>query len=336
MSSGAGSSAGASSPPAGATDGAGPSPEPVVVTELGKPLWGATGTWQLVVRTRDSLVRIEPARGRVTRTALPDPGEEAMATLVVGRDRVLVFSPTGTSAALVVDGRPATEWSGRPDNDSTALPGPDPEHFWMVSYPGAESLREVGLDGGEQVAAITLPVDLQGTAVLPDQAGGLLVSGVGGVYQVRTSGLRRVTTGTVLAAGPTRLLVRECDATYRCTTLVVDRATGSRRALPTAELSGTHLQGVVSPDGSKALTTRAVAAGTWAPVMVDLREGAAVDADGWGLVTDSVANAAWSPDSRWLFAVVAPSLLVAVDTRTGAIADLGVPLPDVLQVAVRP
>ena len=45
---------------------------------------------------------------------------------------------------------------------------------------------------------------------------------------------------------------------------------------------------------------------------------------------------AWSPDSRWLFVAAAYGKLVAVDARTGMATGLGVRLPPVTQVAVRP
>jgi hypothetical protein len=44
----------------------------------------------------------------------------------------------------------------------------------------------------------------------------------------------------------------------------------------------------------------------------------------------------WSPDGRWLFVAAAGGKLDAVDTRTGRIEGLGVRLPAVDQVAIRP
>ena len=45
---------------------------------------------------------------------------------------------------------------------------------------------------------------------------------------------------------------------------------------------------------------------------------------------------AWSPDGRWLFVAASGSKLVAVDPRTSRAESLGVSLPAVDQVAIRP
>ncbi len=45
---------------------------------------------------------------------------------------------------------------------------------------------------------------------------------------------------------------------------------------------------------------------------------------------------AWSPDGRWLFVAGADGRLCPIDATTGQVHDLGVTLPPVTQVAVRP
>jgi uncharacterized protein YjiK len=48
-----------------------------------------------------------------------------------------------------------------------------------------------------------------------------------------------------------------------------------------------------------------------------------------------VSCLAWSPDSRWLFAVDASARVLVVDARTGGTAPLVADLPNILQIALR-
>ena len=50
---------------------------------------------------------------------------------------------------------------------------------------------------------------------------------------------------------------------------------------------------------------------------------------------DDFAMMVWSPDSRWLFVVGGGGRLYAIDSSTGRVSDLGIPLPPVDQLAVR-
>jgi hypothetical protein len=204
----------------------------------------------------------------------------------------------------------------------------------------------VGMDGRRSGPSITAPP--QGSPVnpsllaLPDQAGYLLFPGTGGVYDVRPGGTSRVTTGTVLAVGPTRWLTAECTGQARCRPVVIDRSTGVRHPLST-RISGTAQStvGVISPDGS----TAAVLAGSAQAriEIIDLATGAAhalplrIDLSGLdlGWTWESMA---WSPDSRWLFAAVGGDLY-AVSQRTGQITNLshalGPALPQLSQLSMR-
>jgi hypothetical protein len=210
----------------------------------------------------------------------------------------------------------------------------------------------VGMDGRRTGPSIAAPP--QGSPVntsllaIPDQAGYLLFPGTGGAYDARPGGTSRVTTGTVLAVGPTRWLTAECSSHARCQPVVINRSTGVRYPLSTrvplsAPLDGAvpPTAGVISPDGA----TAAVLLGSpQARIeIIDLATGAAhalalridlSEADmGWAWET-----MAWSPDSRWLF-VVARGDLDAVSQRTGQVTDLshtlGPALPQLLQLSMR-
>jgi hypothetical protein len=55
-------------------------------------------------------------------------------------------------------------------------------------------------------------------------------------------------------------------------------------------------------------------------------------------VSDGVSedSMVWSPDGRWLFVAASGGKLVVVNARTGQAEGLGVSLPPVDQVAIRP
>lgn len=73
----------------------------------------------------------------------------------------------------------------------------------------------------------------------PDGAGYLIVYAAGGTYDLRPGSTRRITTGQLLAMGPTGWLTLECDDQLRCFTMAVDRNTWTHRVLgPMISTSG--------------------------------------------------------------------------------------------------
>jgi hypothetical protein len=304
----------------------------VVVEELGHPFLGVSARWELFGRGQGVVVRIELAEGRITRSTIPGLASGGPVAFIVTRQSVLVRPLDYVAGYEVPDGEPAkdapTAFSG-----GYAFPGPDLEHIW-IQNPRADqptkSMSLVDVAGNPTGKTIDVP---QGTWVTSDGDGYLLVSDTGGVYEARPEGLRRVTTGAVLAVGPTRLLVWECDDQHRCVSVVIDRATGSRRVLQGWEGDPQGMRGVISPDGSVAallLADRSFG-------LLDLNTGEArrlpVDPTWDG--NDGVM--VWSPDSRWLF--VAGDTLTVIDARTGSAVNagaLGVSLPPLRQLAIRP
>ncbi|HVN11616.1 MAG TPA: hypothetical protein VMT69_05960, partial [Kineosporiaceae bacterium] len=99
----------------------------VAVTDLGRPLLGATDTWDLFARGEDVVLRIRPASGRITRTALPPLGD-ADVSLVPARGRVLIHPTDYRQGYLVMDDRPVTEMPPGLDGAGPMLPGPDVDH----------------------------------------------------------------------------------------------------------------------------------------------------------------------------------------------------------------
>ncbi len=246
---------------------------------------------------------------------------------------------------LIPDREPAREAPGALDAGGPAFPGPDPRHLWVSSSTSDDRMVLVGMDGrrtGPLIAAPpqSSPVNTSLFAI-PDQTGYLLFPGIGGVYDVRPSGTSRVTTGTVLAVGPTRWLTAVCNTHARwltavcntharCRPVVIDRSTGVRYPLNTRVPLSTRLNGavqstagVISPDGA---TVAVLVGSPQARIeIIDLVTGTAhalslrIDLSevdmGWAW-----ESMVWSPDSRWLF--IANGDLYAVSQRTGQITNL--------------
>jgi hypothetical protein len=314
---------------------ASPSPTGPVTTEAGHPLLGVTAGWELYALSSSGLVRVQPARGRVTVTPLPPLRSTGPVMLTVGRDWAIVRPLDVVPGYLVPDGQPARALTGALDKSPYAFPGPDPDHVWapppMDGPPPVMTLVDV--NGRPSGPSISIPNGMDGP-VFPDGTGYLLLTGPGGVYQARPDGIRRVTSGGLLAAGPTRWLTLECDERFRCDTVVIDRSTGTRRILPIDGAAPTSGPGFISPDGRVAAMVESDRAGV-SVHLLDLAAGTDRRLDVPVNVGYADAGVVWSPDSRWLFMIGGTGTVLPVDGATGQVYDLGVPLPPVTQLAVR-
>jgi hypothetical protein len=316
------------------------SPTRPVVLELGHPLLGATGDWELFARGPGELVRIQPAIGRITRTPVPDLNSGGGAALLVGPDRVVVSPWDNVNSYVVPDGRPARELPAAAGQHGPHFPGPDSSHTWAQSPGDGRVLALVTLDGAGTGPTIRLPVSVP-WAMASDGTGYLVAHGVGGDYLARPDGLERITSGSVLAIGPTRWLVVECDDRARCATSVIDRTSGNRWRLTGAVVPEQAAPpGIIAPDGSQAAVVRRLGGGDgpegWTMHLVDLTSGAdRTVAVSLNPEIGFEGTMVWSPDSRWLFTVSA-GRLVSVDARTRQVRNVeGVALQPVEQVAVR-
>jgi hypothetical protein len=306
-----------------------PSSPPIAIMELGHPLLGVTARWEVFVWGAQEVFRIEPARGRITRTAVPALLSGAPVSLVVSADRALVRSLDRVPGYVVPDGRPARPMPAGLGDGGDTFPGPRPGTVW-VDGDAAVVLHAIA--DGRVLGSVRRP---EPTAVVAtDGAGGLVFTATGGVYAGTAAGPRRVTTGALLAAGPTRWLVLECDDAHRCRPYAVDRATGARRAVRAA-LPADVPRGVVAPDGRTAALLRVRQDGAAVPYLLDLTTGATRAV---GLDVDQTAgtNLVWSPDSRWLFTTAADGMVTAVDPATGRPTEVGVAVQTPGTLAVRP
>lgn len=301
---------------------------------------GFTGDWEIFAAGADELARIEAAEGHITRTFLPDDTATGPVALAVGPDSALVMSIESGDSYVVRDGkRPYRfpEANSPMNNGGAAYPGPRPDQLWITrgrdNMDSRQRLRLFRFDG-TPVGEVIEPGHRFWISQ-PDGSGYVIAEGNGGAYLARPDGLRRLTSGNVLAASASRLLVEECDTQARCRTAVIDRRTGARRPLDT-RFDLNAMPGAISPDGSyAALATLPDLSGSSAElILIDLASGQ-VRVTGVLVQTfPSAQTFAWSPDGRWLFVATSDLRLVAVDTRAPGAHDLG--LSDIQQVAVRP
>jgi hypothetical protein len=307
----------------------------VSVTRLGHPLLGTTAGWELLGRGVRVLVRIQLATGQITRTTIPDLLSGAPVYLLAGSDRVVIRPLDNVPGYLVVDGKPARQLSPLL-NQGPVLPGPAPNQMWVQPTDDHEPVMALVTAEGTRLAPfIRIPEGSSAFDATPDGAGYLLFSGIGGVYDARPDGLRRISTGALLAVGPTGWLVVECDEQYRCQTVLIGRVDGSRRVVNAGTVSRNRT-GVISPDGSTAAMLTSGPTGVGGLDLLDLGSGRHRTVQ-VSISQESLdAGLSFSPDSSLLFTVTAAGNLAVINRRTGAVGSLGAPLPVLSQVVLRP
>ena len=305
------------------------SPPPVAVITLGHSLLGVTASWELFARGAEEVVRIEPGAGRITWTAVPALLSGAPVSFVVTKDRAVVRSIDQVPGYVVPDGRAVRPLPAALSGGGAAFPGPTPDTVWLQ---GDATMVLRGVADGRARALVRVPETTP--EVAGDGAGGLVFRATGGVYAATPTGLRRITTGALLAVGPSRWVTLECDAIHRCRPYAIDRATGARRAVPAA-LTADVPRGVVAPNGRTAAMFRLRGDGTPVPYLLDLATGASRPL---GVSVDQAGEDAvvWSPDSHWLFTTATTGMITAVDPATAVPTELGVALATPGQLAVRP
>jgi len=332
-----------SSAPSGPTPNSVVPPTSIRVSNLGHPLLGIAAGWELFGRGVGVLVRIQPAPGHITSTFVPGLASSGPVSFLAASNEVIIRPLDFVPGYAVPDGQPARELTGRLSQHGPALPGPDPRHVWVAAGAGALStMILVGLDGKPTGASIRIPADMNAFPET-DDAGGVLLIGTGGAYDAGPDGLHRITTGTLLALGPTRWLTRHCDSNHHCATVVIDRTNGARHTLadlpgyasaghgPVAAAGATP--GVISPDG----TTAALIDPATARVHL-LTPASGADhplAVFYSRQATPGETMVWSPDSRWLFIAESNGRLAVIDAHTRQPRRLGAPLPQLTQLAIR-
>jgi hypothetical protein len=306
-----------------------PSPSPLPrltsdapeVTRLGHPLLGVTARWDLFGLGADGVVRIELSRGRITRTAVPPVDSSGPISFLAGPGTAIVRPLDAVAGYSVPDGRPALTLAGPLGGSGPALPGPDPAHLWVVvpSEGQMQAMRLIGFDGRPTASSIALP-PISGGNAAPDGAGYLMVYAAGGTYDLRPGSVRRITTGQLLAIGPTGWLALECDDQLHCFTVAIDRSTWARRVLGPV-ISTVGPPGLISPDGRAAAIVALDSTGAASVHVIDMSNGKDRGLAVW--VRGNGDGMVWSPDGRWLFVAGTDARVHAID-HTGRDHDLGV------------
>jgi hypothetical protein len=313
---------------------------PVSVTELGHRLLGIKAGWDLFGLSADSVVAIEFAQGKVVRTALPPPLGSGPVSFIVRPRSAIVRPLDNVPGYLVPDSQPAQPLTGILARGSLLLPGPHPGQVWdSVSRPN--SLVLVGTDGHPTSTRITLPnANWPSQSAMSDGRGDVLVASdiSPGQYDAGPHWLRPVMT-MLTAVGPSRWLGTTCGSGH-CRNVVVDPVTGSRRNLPGPPVAlrtwpWPAFPGSVAPDG---LTAAVVVSSGTSQVALDQISLVSGAVKAINIPVDENASSqtmAWSPDSQWLFVLGASGKLLAVNSRTGKVQSLRIPLPRLSQLIIR-
>lgn len=310
-------------------------PSPLVaVIRVGPPLLGVRAGWELFGRGDGAVVRIEFARGRVTTTTVPTLASTGPVSFVAVAGAALIRPIDFVPGYLIPDGRPARPLTGVLGQGGPVFPAPDPSHVWVQAGDTSNRMTLVGLDGRSAGVSLRVPGGMSSLSALPDQAGYLVFLGDAGVFDVRPGRTSRITTGTLLAIGPTRWLVSECRTPTRCATLLVNRSSGARRHLP-IHLGDTVQPGVISPDGTLAAVL--VKSPMNQLEIINLTTDSMVPLPiGIDLSTVNPQQMVWSPDSRWLFTLDWNGNLYAFSNTEGiTVLSDDFLLPPLSQLAIR-
>lgn len=272
------------------------------------------------------VLRIDLASGEYTT-------DEGLPLLSAG-SRLLFADETGVTVASVADVAGfRLDYGAAPrptDGDAISghvFAGPRPGTLWQSpQLPlGAADFELIDLNGaplGEQIQ-----VD-DAFALGSDGAGGLIVIAVGGNYVATPEGATRLTTGELLATGPTTVYARECDEVLTCGVVRIDRDTGERSPVDDPTLASAplyqeilQLSGrTVSPDGDVVFVQVSPNALAWA--IVDVAAGVTVEVPG----PRDASSVVWSDDSRFAVYLSGGQLRV-YDRAAGALTTVG-DMPD--------
>ena len=308
---------------------------PLTIVDVGHRLLPVVGRWDVFGLGPGVVVRIQPAQGRITTTRLPPGDGDSPQALVALPGRVIVRPATSGTGYVVADGARASGLTGLLSQAGPVVPGPHLGQLWVRTSSAAEDATRMTLLGPAGL--------LSGSSIVVPGDGYLSADGTGHVmYTTRIDnesiltapGRWQVTTsGQLLAAGANKVVSIADDGSGRYSTVVTDVRTHRRRMFTSPGLVTDPILGPVAPDGR----TAAVVAGgptTTTVHLLNLSTGA-LSVPGIALAA-AAESLAWSPDGRWLFAATRGGLVVAIDSHTSTVHRLGVGLPRLNQLVVRP
>ncbi len=323
-----------------------PPGDPQVVRPASGPVLDHVSTGSLVVQTAAAIYWIDLGRGSVTRTRTPELTEHA--AFLAGSNWV-VFKPiNGSNGTFVVNGERARSLAGMLREDGWVYLD-DRDSMWFVpdEMPASHRITATRIDvNGRRVGSDRIRLPL-GQGAANDMAGNLMVTNPGGFYEATPGGTHRLGKGLLVAASRRFALSWACDERSRCTAIRLDRANGRSIELGKAGdslldlyQSGT-LDGAeagsnsLSPDGRIAALSLPYSQSRngWPAVTVDLETGKVTKLPGWLTDTNPNTQFAWSPNSRYLFAIT-DHRIRAVDVRSRTVQTLDLIAEPALHLAV--
>jgi hypothetical protein len=300
---------------------------PRVLTQRAKFLTG--GDWEVFARSSDTVYRIELRTGRITATGGVSSQSDSPTSFVAVPGAVVVRPLDTVPGFLVPDGRPARPLSRLLSNGGQVLPGPA-DRLWMSEADGSQSTMTLTDVDGDPTGTV---VRSAGT-LSPDGSGGLLMTDVGGVWEVRADlAPHRITRGVVIAVGPHHYLTVDCDAEHRCSRYRHDKRTHRPRRLGPTD---THSlpDGTISPDGRFAALASWNSGGEVTVSVQDLDSGRTLTTIEMSDTSYLPGAAVFSPDSRHLVGLRDGRIFV-LDLRTGRTAVPDLDLPDLIELTAR-
>ncbi|HEX8509270.1 MAG TPA: hypothetical protein VF635_07210 [Propionibacteriaceae bacterium] len=302
--------------------------DPRVVRPGGRPLLPGSGPDQVFVQSSTAIYRIELATGQIIRT--PTPLLDQHSSFVAGPGWVVFKTIDNDPGVVVRNGHRAAPLPPALRPNGRLYPAQSGGMWLVPENPtrGARVVTRVNVNNGPDRNET---IRLSGEIGLPsaDAAHYLFATNSGGTYQFRPSGVRKLTTGDLLAVGRHHLLVWDCDKKARCNPYRLDRTHGRRTTIPAARKAILKLYqgnvaqaegsggGDLSPDGTHtALRYPGNRLSSWPIAVVDLSTGQTRTLPGNLTDTNPNSQFAWTANGRYFLAITDHQMR-AYDTTTG-------------------
>ena len=223
-------------------------------TAQGNSVPDANGVVVYLTSNIGEVFRTDIGTGVTQRRRLPNQPSRAGPWTVLARqggfvvadasydDQTPVYAATDDPAGATTE---IASWVSGPmgDGGPNVAPATESDAVWLWTSPqggGAADLRLVRLDGTVMAGPVALARYV--TVLGADGPGAVALMGPNGFYRATVNGtdvaIEPVWSSLPLAYSPSALVVLACTPILDCHVEVVDRATGARRPVPNADLTG--------------------------------------------------------------------------------------------------